>query len=619
MTEKQFHQNIEQWALLCPKAAVMLPYLNCEDYVFVKSSNGQLNLKHKKKLFHHQDNPSQEAKEAFDKLDLKDIQVIYVYGVGLGYFYEAAKQWLHGHQSRNLIFLEDDLHVIHRLLETPLGKKILEDTQCQLYFFKGVDDPDHVIDHLVWSFMINPMTVTALALYAKTKKEAFDELHHKIVFDSMTKNAAVREYLALGDCFYANLYRNFLHFEKSYLGNGLFNRFQNVPAIICGAGPSLAKHYELLRGLEDKALIFAGGSSMTALTSQDILPHFGAGVDPFSPQLERLTANRAYEVPFFYRNRLYHEAFKLLHGPRLYLTGAGGYDTPTWLEEQLGIESEVLDEGHNVVNFCLEIAYHLGCNPIIFVGMDLAYTGMKCYAPGVIKDPKVTKKELYDTPGFGNQPLIRKDVHGKPVKTLWKWIAEAKWISDFAKKHPDVDVINATEGGIGFPEVINRPLEGVIRKHLQIPRDLRSRVQGEIQNTTIPQMTKRKLINIVKKLQGSLKRSHGHLQVMLEETQRLREDIKAGKPFPSELMTGRMALAETELGDEAGFMNVLGMFNIIYGNLISQRMRLIRLEKHKKSESEIAERKLALQAEKCYFLQKVAERNLELIEEALKQ
>ena len=44
------------------------------------------------------------------------------------------------------------------------------------------------------------------------------------------------------------------------------------------------------------------------------------------------------------------------------------------------------------------------------------------------------------------QTLLKTDIYGKPIYTLWKWIAEANWIGDFAKAHPDITVINATEG-----------------------------------------------------------------------------------------------------------------------------------------------------------------------------
>ncbi len=366
-------------------------------------------------------------------------------------------------------------------------------------------------------------------------------------------------------------------------------------------------------------MIFAGGSSLNALSSRDILPHFGAGIDPFSAQLERLSTNRAYEVPFFYRNRMYHEAFKLIHGPRLFLSGAGGYDTPFWFEKELGLQSIELDEGFNVVNMCVEIAKALGCNPIIFVGMDLAYTDMQSYAPGVIQDAGVTKKAIFEIDEEVNQPIKRLDIYGKPVYTLWKWVAEAQWISDFSKNNPEIVIVNATEGGIGIPEIVNRPLDKVIAKYLQVPKDLRSRVHGEIENTRMPKVTQRRIINLMKKMLKSLDRSVEHLQILIDESLNLREQIKKTDEVPQELLTGRIALAETELADEPAYNYILDLFNTVYGQLMTQRLKMLRLSRESKPEKEIADQKLELQAEKCLFLQNVAKNNRAFIQDALKE
>ena len=143
------------------------------------------------------------------------------------------------------------------------------------------------------------------------------------------------------------------------------------------------------------------------MNAADIEPHFAAGIDPNSPQYLRLLHNTSFETPYFYRGRMHHPAFRLIHGPRLYINGGGGYDTPEWFEEHLGIASEVVDEGHNVVNFCTSLAYELGCNPIIFVGLDLAYTGMQAYAPGVVADAEMSEEKIKQNAGPDSEAVSR--------------------------------------------------------------------------------------------------------------------------------------------------------------------------------------------------------------------
>ena len=72
----------------------------------------------------------------FASLELNDTEVIYVYGVGLGYFYDAAKDWLKKDPHHHVVFLEDNLAVIHRLFETERGSEILRNNQVKLIFFE---------------------------------------------------------------------------------------------------------------------------------------------------------------------------------------------------------------------------------------------------------------------------------------------------------------------------------------------------------------------------------------------------------------------------------------------------------------------------------------------------
>jgi len=457
--DKTFQKNILLWSQTDPKIALMLPYTDCSSVSFCKTKSGELNLKrisdHKTLYFHSNTYASKEAQKWFSSLDLNGVNVLYIYGVGLGYYYEAAKKWLRQSKDHFIVFLEDDKAVLHRLLETNAGTQILKDKQVQLYYFKGIEESKDLFEMLYWDFVRMKVLVTALKHYEKNNHRIFFELQRKMDYDIALKNALVDEYLNYGIPFYKNFYPNMLQLAKSYFGNRLFGKFNQVPAIICGAGPSLNKNLPLLKTLTDRAIIFAGGSAINALNDKGVYPHLGAGIDPNAEQYKRISLHQAFETPYIYRNRVYHGAFRMIHGPRLYITGTGGYDVTEWFEEKFDIKEEFLDEGHNVVNFCLQAANAMGCNPIIFVGVDLAFTGMQAYAGGVVEDASVAEEDILKVSDFDAKAIMREDIYGKPVYTLWKWIAESHWIGDFAKEHPKAVMINATEGGLGFPGLCN--------------------------------------------------------------------------------------------------------------------------------------------------------------------
>lgn len=621
MSSKFFQKNLDLWAHRDPKMAVLLPYHECPELSFCKSKNSELNLRKisgkKFEYYHSQQNPLAEAKKWFASLKLDQVKVLYVYGVGLGYPYRAAQKWLKGSADRAIVFLEDDLGVIKSLLETENGSQILTDPQAHLYYFQDLQRSKDVFEKLYWNFIMTPISVTALDYYAKTKGEMFIQLHHKIFYDAAIKNALLDEYLQYGVAFFRNFYPNMLAMEGSYLGNNLFGKFKNIPAIICGAGPSLNKQLSLLHTLADKAIIFAGGSALNALNAVDFQPHFGGGIDPNSPQEERLRNNQAFEVPFFYRNRMFFGAFKLIHGPRLYIPGSGGYDIAAWFEENLGMHVPHIEEGHNVVNFHLEIAHAMGCNPIIFVGMDLAFTGMKSYAKGVIDETSVNKNEILNPENFDDTALIKPDVYGNPIYTLWKWVAESDWIGEYAKTFPELTIVNGTEGGLGFPDVPNIPFKEAVHQYLHRSYDLKSRIHGEIVSSPLPEVRKDKVVQLMEELKASLKRSIDHLQILVEESESVKQKLKKQKQDLANLQTGRAALSEIELSEEPAYNYVLKMFNTAYSFVLNPQFAKLKANVERIPQKKLMVQQLDLGIKRFLFLKEAAKSNLQILQLAL--
>jgi hypothetical protein len=617
--DELFQKNCDLWSKFNPKQAVLLPYLESPDYAFCTTHKGELNLKTslfgKTAYFHSQQGAVEEAGKWFSQLDLHKVEAIFVYGIGLGYYYDAAKAWLAEGVSRHLVFLEDDLTVMSCFLKTSKATEILQNPHIQVIYFQDIKDTDAAIETLYWSFAMARLLVTALGCYAEQKKEKFNELHHKIAYDSAVKNALLDEYLRFGGPFFVNFYRNMLNLPGSYLGNQTFNSFKQVPAIICGAGPSLVKSLDLLPQLKNKALIFAGGSALNAFNAAGIQPHLGAGIDPNPAQFDRLNSNYAFEVPFYYRNRMHHEAFEMIHGPRLYIPGCGGYDVANWFEENLHIPHEFLDEGHNVINFCLQIAHQLGCNPILFAGMDLAFTDGKLYAPGIEDNASFNANEALTSEDFDSRPIMRKDINGNSVHTLWKWVAESDWISNFAKEHPELIVINCTEGGIGFAGVPNRPLQEVAEDYLLRQYAIDDRLNGEIQRSVMPRVTSPKMIKLMNRLQESLQRSVQHLTILLEEAQGFYNRAETPNEKLTVTQSGKAALSEIELSEEIGYQYLLEIFNEVQSRILMRELQESKLG----SDAEHMKKKLELNMRRFKFLIDVATINVELITMALQK
>lgn len=621
-SDQLFQENVEKFSRIVPEVALRLQYIDPSPVQFCETRKGELNLKRDvggtTHYYHSNYSAGKEAVQWFSGIDnLENTDVLYVYGVGLGHYYDAVKPWLEQDAGRYLVFLEDDMAVLHRLLETEKGGQILDDKQVQLHFFQDMQQGEAMFTWLTWYFIQLQPDVAALQYYERERGDFVSQLRIKILQEAVMKESISGEYMRFGRSFFRNFYANMLQLPHSGHANKLFGKFNKVPAIICGAGPSLNKNFDLLKTLSDRALIFSGGSSLNALSHQGMLPHFGAGIDPNPPQLERLMTNFGFEVPFFYRNRMYHRAFRAIHGPRLYLNGAGGYRVARWFENKLGISGMALDEGHNVINMSIDIARNLGCDPIILVGMDLAYSGMKAYADGVLSDASVTEDDILDARDMETGAFPRKDIHGNEVFTLWKWVSESEWIGDYAQRHQDRRYINATEGGLGFPGVPNMTLQEVADKYLNRQYDLWNWVHGEIQNASLPEVTADSVLKVLREMYDSIDDCEMYSEGLMEEIDKVEEMLKKGKRVPPNLQSGKAAVYDTELSSSDAYQYVLGILSTVHQKVLERRCHQIKYDWTLKSDTERNLEVLKVNREKSMFLRDAAAVNKEQIQKAV--
>ena len=314
-------------------------------------------------------------------------------------------------------------------------------------------------------------------------------------------------------------------------------------------------------------MFFAGGSSLNVLNAAGINPHFGFGVDPNPEQSHRLLTNHAFHLPYFYRSRLSHNALKMIQGPKLYIPGTNSL-LANWFEEELGMQTSDIDEGHNVVNLCTEIACRLGCNPIIYVGMDLAFTAsedVQTYAKGIDTHPLWMESSRPYQVDSQQKAVIRQDIFHQPINTKWDWIHEANWLGLFAKRHPQLKMINATEGGLGFPPVPNLPLAQVIDKYLTHVEDISNLIHAEIQESA-KAAAQPELMEALQKMQQSLARC---ISICEEIINKKSEELISN--FNSEKLKfydPATILLENNLHEEIAYRHFLEVFEDAYLYLV---------------------------------------------------
>ncbi len=620
LDQEKFDKNIKRWSQFNPEAS-QLHTLTPKRVSFHSNSNGSLNLKttiqDTQHYYHSLSSPEEEARNWFSELNLENIQVLFVHGVGLGYYYDAVKEWLRVGQGHYLVFLEQDLEVIQHLLRTARGTEIVHDPQVWLYY---VDPRGSILDKLATYFAVKNELMSSLGLYCSVFSQSVHRMKARLSFYLDRKRGIIAEYSNSGKIFLSSYLRNALCLPKAHQGNNFYGKFHGIPAIICGAGPSLAKSLPLLSTLRDRALIFAGGTAMNALNTVGLLPHFGVGIDPNPAQYTRVIMNQAFETPFFYRNRMYYKALELVHGERLFSTGSGGHDIGHWFEEKLGIAGLDLSEGYNVLGFSIAIAEAMGCFPIILCGLDLAYTNDFSYCPGIANHPLHERKAYFRTKSVSDELISHTDIYGKPITTLWKWIAEAAWFSSFAQSHPHALVVNATEGGLGFDGIPNESLQHISNVFLKQQYDFSAILHSEIQNAAMPpEVSEANIIEILSDLLSSLERCSGACQILEEDLQRtihtLDNNSSAKTPILSK--TGEQAL--DSLQDESGYKHLLKVFNDMHVQIHSRQLDRLEIDKDTLSSQESTLRKAMIAQARYRSLKKTAKESVVLIEKILQE
>jgi hypothetical protein len=528
----KFESNCRYFERKNPRASALLTLVDASHLQLTKTALDELNLqdtrrkKEGKNFYHSEKGALKEQEEALSSLDLQKAKVVCIYGVGLGYAYFALQFWLRENKEHKIVFLEDDLAVILRFLESKQAETVLKDPQVHLYYIEPETKSREVLQEIAWGIYPLPIAFAALPYYAEARKGAVEEIKNRLFYEETDLLVVLEEYVTHGVPFFRNFWPNLFLLPDAYKGNKLFDKFKNIPALLIAAGPSLSKHLDALRSLKDHALFFAGGSTVNALNDAGIRPHFAGAIDPNPTQYLRIRQGLAFEVPFFYRQRVLHEALSMITGPKLYLTGGDGYNISEWFEKKLKIHGRILGGGHSIANFLIEIAYALGCRTIILVGYDLAHTGEESYAAGVLHG---------EIPVGINAPKEEKiewrDYQGKPIRTYWKWIIEAKWITDFQKKHPRLKIYNATEGGIQIEGVPNITLKEAEELYLKEQQDYDGFVHTQIQTASQMSFTQDDILKEIAVLYDSLARSVTYIDDLVKEIEKVKKSRAAMPPL----------------------------------------------------------------------------------------
>ncbi len=464
-------------------------------------------------------------------------QVLYVYGFSP--HISPLLQWLNEDTLRDIVFIEEDLSVVARISEEGHGH-LFSHERIHLRLRLDAESLDQFSETLVRDFPFENIGFVNL----KMDQEAYEKLKMVLLRKSVVESAVSLELLHYQKLF-GNLKANFPLFAQACDVGRWKGAFSGIPAVICGAGPSLRGAKEQIEKMQNRGIIMAGGSAITALSSYHIVPDLLFAIDPNHEEFIRLGLHTAFDSPLIYGCRLQPDVVQAHIGALAYaVTGTGGA-IETWMEEQLGIQDPRILEGLSgealsVTAVALKCAIYFGCNPITFAGIDLSYSGGSRYTEGVVSDMQCALEE-----NFEKASDTRFRVEGKV--TMAKWLMERDVIQDTIKKNPQVTFIDGTGKGLMFDGAsVKQDWEA----HQYELRDIKGLIHEwtESSKFSIAAETIEEKLNLLKQ---SFKKCHEIISEILEELEALNVEGETREETPRE------AVLEMDLEEEIAYQLAL--------------------------------------------------------------
>lgn len=506
-----------------------------------------------------------------EALSLEGVDVLYIYGIGRGSHYLSLKKWLEEKRGRTIVFFEEDLFSLQTFFSLPQGLDFLQNPQVYIQLLSKPYHWDDLFEDCVKRWISDRVEFAAIPSYANGQEKKIKRLRLNLLRKSALMSVAITESLHYHRLM-ENISLNFLTVPDSFHVNKWKNICKGIPAIICGAGVSLAEAAKMLKGLEQRALIVAGGSAITALHHLGVRPHIAMALDPNEEEYGRLKSSGSFEIPFIYSSRLHKEVLTSTNIKPGYLCSDTGGAFESWMQEELKMDahslgSELGVEALSVTTLAVPLVTFLGCNPVLFCGVDLSYKDMQRYPPGVVASAKVFLEEMQAEKRSMEKLVRKKNVEGHLVYTLVKWVMESACIGNYAKTHKKNQFFNASLQGLPISSVPSLSLEEFIKLYCQDQHDLRGRLHAEGEIAKFSEFALEDVKEAFSKLETSLKECLPILESMLQEIER-----KQKQPFDpkSEGESGKMQVLEMDLVEQPSYGVCLESVFCVYERILDR-------------------------------------------------
>ncbi|MBY6836418.1 motility associated factor glycosyltransferase family protein [Clostridium botulinum] len=388
------------------------------------------------------------------KLSINEIRaesIIIVWGFGTGeHILELLKEVS---ISNKILIIEPDEKVLVENILSNAVEKIFNDDRIFILNYKK-ENIKNFLSENIRDTEVNSTKIVEYANYNKIYNEEYSEFLEAIL--EFTNNTAIAISTSLGFSkqFFKCFTRNIKQIIKSTVINELNHKFKNMSAIVVSAGPSLEKNIHLLKDVQDKFIIITGGRTLKTLLDEGIRPDFVCSIDPGEGSYRVIEKALDSEVPLVFSEVSNYKMVEEYKGNKIFFEDMDFHDITYDLIRK---KADGLWQGGSVAHICISLAAYLGCNNIIFVGQDLAYTNNKYHADSASLNNNSIEKD--------NKYIYVDDIYGEEVPTTIQLDFYRKNIEKMILEYSEVTFINSTEGGANIKGTLVKLLKDSIKEY----------------------------------------------------------------------------------------------------------------------------------------------------------
>lgn len=375
---------------------------------------------------------------------------VFVVRPGLGYVIDEI---LRRTPESRVVAIEPDPTLARALLERrPWAKELREG---RLVLLCG---PAYPGAEAVWKVVGDPDAEPVLLVHpvlARLQPEstrAAVALARRIAFDARANLAARRHFAGR---YLLNTIENLPVLARTSDVARLARAAEGTPAVIAGAGPSLDGAYAALAAVRDRVILVAADTALRPLLAAGIEPDAAVAVDPGEANARHLLGLPATPRTVLVSEGCLDPRVLRAWAPRLFTFKVSAHHPWPWLEAH-GLTRHLLPAWGSVVTSAFELALHLGCNPIVFVGLDLAFTRGQPYCRGVTFEEEWTEACAWGVPlprqwagMLARWPAVTlPEVSGGETRSAPHLVAFRDWLVSRAARAAGRRILNATGAGI---------------------------------------------------------------------------------------------------------------------------------------------------------------------------